>query len=316
MEFARPVFLWLALLLPLLVIAHYYFLFRTQKKAMRFANFETLKRISGDRLVTRNNTVLIIRTFVFIFAILALSGMTYYYQGQRNDFDYVIAIDTSSSMLTADIKPDRLTVAKNAALTFLDTLDSSTAVGFVTFSGVTYVRNPLSTDYLNMRINIGSLNVSRTSGTDISGAIVTASNLFNNDEVGKAVILFTDGANTVSSFVEDTINEAADYAQKENIVIYAVGLGTDNAKVGYLPELFNLTTNIDRKSLDTLAQRTGGQVIYPADTQELTDFFKTLDQQSTVANIPVNMDRYAVLAMVMLLSIEWILINLTFRRVA
>jgi len=315
-EFARPIYLWLTLLIPFLFIAHYFFLFKTQQKAMRFANFETLKRIAGEKFVTKNITVLVLRVLVLICAIVALSGMTVFYEGERNNFDYVIAIDTSSSMLATDILPNRLEAAKTGASRFLDTLDSESSVGFVTFSGVTFVRNPLSNEYLNMRININALNVSRTSGTDLFGAIISASNLFNNQEVGRSIILFTDGSNTVSAFIEDSLNEAATYAMRENIVIHAVGLGTDNAPVGYLPELFNLTTSVDREALSILADKTGGQVIYPKDTLELTQFFESLDQQSTRGNIPYDAQRHAVLAMVVLLGIEWILINLFFRRVA
>lgn len=315
-EFARPVYLWLSVLIPFLFIAHYIFLHRTQYKAMRFANFETLKRISGERLVTKNLTVLLLRFFVLIAAIIALSGMTVYYEGDRNNFDYVIAIDTSSSMLTTDIEPSRLDVAKSSAISFLDSLDSSSRVGLITFSGITLVRNTLDTDYLNMRLNIQSLNVSRTSGTDLFGAVISASNLFHDEDVGKAIILFTDGSNTVSAFIEDSLNEAANYAVKEQITIHAIGLGTKDAEVGYLPGVFNLTASVDRESLDILTSKTGGQAFYPENEEDLKDFFSTLDSQSTKGLIPFDASRYAVLIMVILLSIEWILINLLFRRVA
>ncbi len=315
-EFARPVFLWLTLLIPLLFIAHYYFLHRTQTKAMRFANFETLKRISGDRLVTKNNTVLVLRVLVFVLAIIALSGMTVFYEGERNNFDYVIAIDTSSSMLTSDIDPNRFEAAKAGSLTFLDMLKSQSSVGLVSFSGITLVRNPIDTDHLALRLKIRDLNISRTSGTDLFGAIISASNLFQSEEVGKSIILFTDGSNTISAFIEDSLSEAANYALSERIVIHAVGLGTSDAQVGYLPELFNLTTSIDRESLDILTSTTGGQVVYPKNQEDLNNFFEDLNSQSTRGPVPFDASRYAIFVMVILLSIEWILINLVFRRVA
>lgn len=315
-EFARPLYLWLTLLIPLLFIAHYFFLHRTQVKAMRFANFETLKRISGEKLVTKNLTVLLLRFLVLLFAIIALTGATIYYEGDRNNFDYVIAIDTSSSMLTQDLQPSRLDAAKTGALTFIDGLDSQTAIGLVSFSGITFVENTLDTDHTDVRLNIVGLNVSRTSGTDLFGAIVSSSNLFTNEDVGKAIILFTDGSNTVSAFIEDSLNEAADYAIRNQIMIHAVGLGTQNAPVGYLPDIFNLTASVDREALNILTSRTNGQVLYPETTQELQDFFETFDSQSTRGQIPFDASRYAVVIMVVLLSVEWILINLLFRRVA
>ena len=93
--------------------------------------------------------------------------------------------------------------------------------------------------------------------------------MFRNEEVGKSIVLFTDGSNTVSAFVDDGLTEIIDYAIKENLVIHAVGLGTNDATVGYLPDIFNLTSSINTDALDALSSATGGKVIYPESTQIL-----------------------------------------------
>lgn len=313
--FSRPIFLWLAVLIPLLIISHVYFLRHTQKKAMRFANFEALKRIAGKRYLVRNNIVVILRALVLLAFIVALSGVTLYYDGARSDFDYVLAIDTSSSMVNTDISPSRLGAAKQGAITFVNSLTSRTEVGLITFSGVTRVIEPLTPTHLDVHISTTLLNISRMSGTDISGAIITGTNLLVDSESGKSIILFTDGVDTVNSFMDDAIEQAVLYALENDVVIHTVGLGTDGVPVGYLPEIYNLKTDVDRSTLRYISNQTGGQSFFPETTQDLFLDFEELTGSSHTAQIPLDLTSYALGFGLLVLLVEWVLINLRFRRV-
>lgn len=312
----QPLLLWLAVLIPLVVISHFYFLKRNQDKAMRFANFEALKRIAGERFVTKNLIILFIRLGVIIAMILVLTQTTLHYDGMRNDFDYVLAIDTSSSMTSSDISPSRLVAARNAALSFIDTLNTDAELGLVTFAGVTYVRNPLSDQTTRLRLKVASLNISRISGTDISGAIITATNLFHDETRGKAIILITDGVDTVGGYLDKNIQEATRYAKNERVVIFPVGLGTENAPIGYLPVDYNLTSSIDTDALLYMANQTGGEAVFPESSEELADYFETFNTRLHSGKIVVPLDRYALLIAFVLLVVEWMIFNLFFRRVA
>ncbi len=315
-HFGRPLLLWLAVLLPLYVMSHFYFLKRNQDKAMRFANFIALKRIAGERLVTKNLIIFFIRFIVLLAMILVVAQTTFYHTGTRNDFDYVLAIDTSSSMSSSDISPTRLEAAKNAGLSFLDTLHTNTQVGLVTFAGVTYVRSPLTDEVLPLRLKIASINISRMSGTDISGAIITAANLFTNNERGKAVILITDGVDTAGGYLDSSIKDVTRYAKDHDIVIFPIGLGTENAPLGYVPVDFNLTSSIDKKTLFYMANETGGEAIFPKTTNELTTYLEGFNTRAHSGKIVVPLDRYALLTAFIFLCIEWIVFNLFFRRIA
>lgn len=316
LNFGQPIFLWFLVFLPMLLAAHFYFLKRNQVKALRFANFVALKRIAGERFVTKNVTVLILRLVAFFALVVVLSQASFQYTGDRNDFDYVLAIDTSSSMTTRDLDPNRFAAAKSAATTFLNSLDSTSAVGLVDFSGVVYVRSPLSEDHFDVRFEIGSLNISRVGGTDIAGAIITSVNMLSASEQAKAIILFTDGVDTVGAYIENNIIDAANYAKQQNVVIHPVGLGTQNALVGYLPVEYNLTSSVNRPGLEYLANITGGTAIYPESTDELESFFGGFDDNFHTASIEVPLYRYALILAFVLLVIEWILVSSVFRRVA
>lgn len=314
-HFTKPVFLWLLVLIPMLIAAHFFFLKRTQVKALKFANFMALKRIAGERMVTKNITVLVIRSVVVLIMVLGLAGTSIWYDGLRNDFDYVIAIDSSSSMSARDILPTRFDAAKSAAGSFLNSLNSDSRVGLITFSGVTYVLSPLTDDFLSLGFHINSMNLSRVSGTDISGAIVTAANLFDDDERGKSIILISDGSDTVGAYLENNVAAASQYAASRRILIHTIGLGHDDSLVGYLPEDFNVTVGIDRTAINSITNITGGDVVYPQSADELIDYFKAIDSQSHETKLSFDLAKYAFLVAFCILMVEWVLINLTFRRV-
>ncbi len=316
-HFGRPFFLWLAVLIPVYVISHFYFLKRTQTKAMRFANFEALKRISGERLVTKNLIILFIRLAVLIAMIFVMTQATLHYDGIRNDYDYVLAIDTSSSMTSTDIPPTRLSAARSAALSFIDTVNSDSKLGLVSFAGVTYVRNSLTDERTGLIFNTASLNVSRIAGTDLSGAIITAANMFPDDNTrGKAILLITDGVDTVGGYLDNNIEEATRYAKSQEIVIFTVGLGSKGAPIGYLPLDYNLTSSIDKNALIYMANETGGEYVFPKTSEELITYFQEFNTRSHDGIVTIPLYRHALLFAFILLIIEWIGFNLFFRRVA
>ncbi|MGE0793003.1 MAG: VWA domain-containing protein [Candidatus Woesearchaeota archaeon] len=314
--FENPVFLWLILLVPLMYIGHYLFLYRTQTKALRFANFIALKRISGEKFVTKNITVLILRTLIIILLILSLSQTTLWYEGIISDYDYVIAIDVSPSMITKDLELSRIEFAKESANNLIEKLNTQAQFGLISFSGLTYILNPLSENTLNLRINLNSLNVSKSTGTDISNAIVASTNVLLPSKKGKAIILFTDGANTVGPALDNSVKDAINYAKLQNVKIHAVGLGTNNAPVGYLPEMYNLKSGIDKDNLDYITSQTGGLSFYPTRLDELNEFYLQLSQENQEGKASFKFEFYGLLFAFILIFVEWILINLIFRRVA
>lgn len=315
LTFAKPIFLWFLLVIPLLFIAHYIFLARTQKKAMRFANFVTLKRISGERFVTKNITILILRMLIIMLFIFSLSGTKVWYESEINDYDFVITIDTSSSMVNEDISPTRFGLAKEGAIYLLDNFKQEANFGLVTFSSLTFIEKTLSNDRLSIKINLNSLNVTKNSGTDLSNAIVTATNVLSTSNKAKAIILYTDGSNTIDSSAEKPLLEAINYAKRNQVIIHAVGIGTNKAPVGYLPKVYNLYSEIDKDALDYITSETGGEVIYPENLEMLKTFYNNLTKQSKIGYVSYDFTFWGILYGFLLLFLEWVLINLMFRRV-
>ncbi len=315
LTFERPLYLWLLLVLPLLYWGHYFFLHQTQKKAMKFANFETIKRIAGEKFVIKNITVLILRMLIITMLILSLSQTILWYDGKQSDFDYVFAIDLSSSMLAKDIEPSRFEFAKNSAIKFLDEFSPNAKFGLVTFSGTTYIINSLTEDKLSLKININALNVDKGGGTDLSNAIITSTNVLSNSEKAKAIILFTDGSNTVGNSIDGSVLDAVNYAKKNQVVIHALGIGTNSGPIGYLPELYGIPSIIDKETLEYITSETQGDLLLIETNQDLVSFFRNLEDKNVEGNIPFKFEFWGLIIGLFFLFIEWILINTIFRRV-
>src|SRR3989338_9050464 len=94
-SFSNPGMLWFFLGIPFLVLGHFIALRFTEKRAIRFANFEALARVTHTKLRTNNIGVLILRIIMLALIILAASGTKVTYNATVPGFDYIIALDTS-----------------------------------------------------------------------------------------------------------------------------------------------------------------------------------------------------------------------------
>jgi Ca-activated chloride channel homolog len=145
-------------------------------------------------------------------------------QVSRRGNEIIFAIDTSRSMLTPDVKPNRLTRAKLAIDDFAKKLEGD-AVGIVAFAGTAFLACPVTLDYGAFHETLGAIdtNTIPRGGTNISSAIQAAqAALRRRPGSDKILILVTDGED-----LEGSAFEAAEAAAKSDAIkIYTVGVGT------------------------------------------------------------------------------------------
>ncbi len=311
--FLEPVFLWLLLAAPIAIVAHLYFLRYAKRRALAFANFAVLRRATGQRFIARNNLLLVLRVLVIILAALAVARTTIWYDGASNENEYVIAIDTSASMAARDFTPTRLDAAKRDAAAFIEALDPDTRVGLVSFSGVSFIEQPLTTDRDALRASLEDLEI-EASGTDIPGAVITSANLLATTERGRAIILITDGSNTIETFESRGLQRAVGYARTQRVRISAIGVGTrDAGPIGYLPSYYNVTAAYNIDNLAFLANETGGTRYEAADEASLAAAYAAIRSDVTASTLSYDATGVLMsLAMLVLLA-EWILANTRFR---
>jgi Ca-activated chloride channel homolog len=313
--FEHSRYLWFLCAIPILIVTHFFLLRHSKRKAMKFANFAALKRVTGERLITKNHTILIIRALIILSAVLAVSGTIVWYEGETNQNEYVITIDTSASMTAEDIAPTRLEAAKIYGQQFIDDLDGNTRVGIVSFSGVTFIEEPLTKDRAHLRESLAELEVA-AAGTDIPGAIITATNVLNAAEKGRAIILLTDGSNTIEDFNSKSIQRAISYAQLNHVKIYTIGVGTNTrTPIGYLPKYYNVSTTYNADNLELMANETGGKYYYAGDEVALQSAYKDIKAADKVSTLKLDLTSGLMLVCLLLIMVEWGLINTRFRTI-
>ncbi len=304
--FERIGFLWLLFTIPLMIALHFFLMKYTRRRAVVFANFQALKRVTGGMILSKNVTLLIVRVLIVLLLTLAVSGMTVWIKAPTSTFDYVIAVDDSSSMLAKDFQPDRITAAKETAKEFVDSVTSDVKIGVVSFAGVPKVENTLTDDREKVKETIDKIKISAIGGTDISSAIITSANMLVEDKNrARSVILITDGRQTTGG----PLSEAIKYARSKEVTVSAIGMAT---KEGGSFETSKLLSTIDEEALTAIAIQTGGKFIKAGNKEEMKAAFNTIISQ-TEQNLPHPLQVWLLGIGLLLLFLEWGLINTRFR---
>lgn len=314
LTFENPIYLWYLLSIPFLIYTHFYFMRHNNSKSLKFANFEVLKRVTGEKLITRNYTVLFIRMAIILCMIFAVSGTVLWLNGSINDNDFVIAIDVSASMSAQDIIPSRIDAAKSSGIDFINNLNSRSNIGIVTFSSISMIETIPIDNKATLKKVINNIELQKAGGTDVSGAIITSTNLLAGSEKGKAIVLITDGSNTVSGFIDDTLKESLTYAQENHVIIHTIGIGSESGPIGYLPEYYNISAIYNKDVLIDISNSTGGFYFEVFDQESLIKAQEEISKASTVSLIPFKLNYGLMLISLLLLFIEWGLINTRFRK--
>jgi Ca-activated chloride channel family protein len=299
-------FLWALFAIPLMVALHFYLLKYTRRRAVLFANFDALKRVTGSMVLSKNITILITRVLIILFLTLSAAGMTIWTEGPGSDFNYVIAVDSSSSMLADDFTPNRLAVAKDTAVDFVQALNADVNIGVVSFSGISKVETALNNDRGAVEEVITNLETSSTGGTDISGAIATSVNILMTEyDKARGIVLLTDGQHTVGGPIEEGIN----YAAQNHVSVHTIGIATEK---GGAFELTQLLSTIDEATLQKISDNTGGSFFRVGSKGEMAKAFSeivTLSEQ----NIPHQLRLIFLVVGLLLLFAEWTLLSTRFK---
>ncbi|MBI5023962.1 MAG: VWA domain-containing protein [Candidatus Omnitrophica bacterium] len=188
---------------------------------------EIIPGLSRERWRWKN----ILLVGVFVFSVLALARPQWGFEWQevkRRGLDILMVVDTSKSMLTADVKPNRLERTKLAIKDLLKKLKGD-RVGLIAFAGDAFMVCPLTVDYAGFMLSLNDLDVRTVGrgGTNLSRAIEEAIRDYGaTRNEYKAVILVTDGDD-----LEGDALAAARKAKDKGIRIYSIGIGTPEGEL-------------------------------------------------------------------------------------
>lgn len=299
--FARPYYLFLLIVIPLIVFIHFVSLRHKGGWALRFANFEAIAKIRGIDLYSKNISVLILTILICVSLVFSVSGLTIHRTMSASAFSFVIAIDSSTSMDADDMIPDRITAAKDTALEFVDSAPLGTQFGVISFSGNALIEQGMTQEKTAIKNAINNIDLSFISGTDLYEGIVTSTNLLVSQEAG-AVILLSDGQINVGD-----LDDAIAYANENDVLINTVAVGTpEGGKTSYG------YSKVDESSLISVATNTNGKFFRAANNEELAQSFKDILEYE-IRNVSFDMTNYLIITSILLFILEYLLINTRYR---
>lgn len=272
LNFAQPIWLTAGLLSCLGALLFLYRMERRrQARLARFAGAPLVGRLT-DNLSTRRRRLkkgLWLAALFSCFVALARPQVGFETVAvKRRGIDLLFALDTSKSMLSEDVRPNRLERAKLAIMDFVHRLEGD-RVGLIPFAGTAFLVCPLTIDYSAFESTLGAVDTAiiPRGGTNLAAAIDLAGSALTGDNHHKILILLTDGEN-----LEGDALAAAAKAGENGMTIFTVGVGTPEGELIPQPEKGGgqflkdemgrfVTSRLDEPALAAIAAAAGGQFV-------------------------------------------------------
>ena len=293
LEFTLP---WILLLLPLPWLVYRFAKpANRQQSALLIPFYNDLPlQDSVSSPVASNRAPLFLSVLAWLFLLIAAAGPRWV--GDPVELpvtgrDTLMAVDLSNSMSQTDLslngrEANRLEVVKDVVSTFIDGRKGD-RVGLVLFGTQAYLQTPLTFDIETVRTLLNEATIGIAGPlTAIGDAIgMSVKQLRKRPKDQRVMILLTDGDNTAGSL---SPLKAAELAQREGVTIYTVGVGAEEM---VLPGIFgssfgaqrvNPSADLDEKTLNTIAQQTGGRYFRARSADELKEIYTIIDRLEPV----------------------------------
>ena len=244
MNFVWPLFLLLLLLIPLLIALYIWILRRKRKFAVRYSSLSLIREALPKHAQWRQHLPFALFLVSAACLIIALARPRAAVELPLSRTTIILAIDVSRSMCATDVEPNRLTVAQEAALAFIEEQADDTRIGIVAFAGFAEIVVPPTND--KEALNQAIENFTTSIGTAIGSATLQSIDAIAaiNDAVAQSgvdlssvsdgspnevgfyqpdiIVVLTDGANSRGPQPLDAAQQAADRLLR----VYTIGFGS------------------------------------------------------------------------------------------
>ena len=310
MNFLSPELLWLLALLPLLPALYVLALRRRKSDALRFPDMDLIRQAAAGGKAWRRHVppALLFLALIVMFLGLARPAAVLTLPSERAVV--VLAIDVSGSMRAADVPPDRITVAKDAARAFVAEQPRSTRVGLVAFSTSAMIAQDPTIVHDDVLAAIDNLRPQMYTAAG-SGLVAALQAIFSDDppdlsrlsparselqpaplgaprvkeapefkpvppgsNTSAVIVLLSDGRTNVGVDPLDAARLAAD----RGVRVFTVGFGT--AEGGFVD--FGggwMRTQLDEETLKAIAGITGGKYFNARTEADLKSAYEALTTQ-------------------------------------
>ncbi|MBE7555474.1 MAG: VWA domain-containing protein [Anaerolineales bacterium] len=308
-------------LIPLLIAVYIWLLKRKRRFAVRYSSLVLIHEALPAGSSWRRHLPFALFLLSLISLMIALARPVAKVEVPLSRTTIILALDVSRSMCATDVPPNRLTVAQEAALAFIEDQPAGSQMGIVAFAGSAEIVVPPTRDKEVLQQAIRSFTTSI--GTTIGSATLKAIDAIaqinptvapsgvnieaREDKPGLAeesyqpdiIVLLTDGANSQGPDPLDAAQEAA----QRGVRIYTIGfgtlepgpmvcshhqLGTDSfggsfgGGFGGGSGGFRRFLVIDEPTLQAMADLTGGTYFRAENADQLLQVFLSLPAQITL----------------------------------
>lgn len=318
LRFDTPIYLWMLLVVPVLMVIRVIVNRRQLKRQKRFGDPKLLKLLTPD--VSRFRPLvkfsLLLGALAVVIIMLARPQMGSKIQHEkRNGIEAIICMDISNSMKAEDVVPSRLDKSKMLVENLVDHFTND-KIGLVVFAGDAFVQLPITSDYVSAKMFLQNIDPSliETQGTDIARAITVGMRSFTQQEkVGRAIIVITDGEDH-----EGGAAEAAAEARKRGINVFILGVGSvkgapiPTGNGGYMTDATGQTvmSTLNEPMCQDIAKAGSGTYIHVDNTsdaqEQLNDELTKLQKGETNSVIYSEYDEqfqaFGILAVLLLIA--------------
>lgn len=284
-QFAEKRWFWLMLVLPLMII---WYIWRLKKHEgeFNFSSFTLFKGVKTSSKARFRHVLFVMRLLSLALIIGALArpqSRSSWKNTKTEGIDIVISMDVSLSMLAKDFKPDRLEVAKEVIIDFIDARPDD-RIGLVIFGGEVFTQCPLTSDHKVLKnmfpqIKAGSLNQGTAIGLGLAGAVAR---IKDSKSKSKVIIFISDGVNNVGEIAPLT---AGELAETYGIRVYCIGVGSKGKALQPVAmyaqgeyEYDYVDVDVDEKVMGEISDMTGGKYFRATNKESLVNIYKEIDQ--------------------------------------
>lgn len=337
-------------LIPLLIAAYAGILHRRRRFAVRYSSFSLVDSSIPQNSWLRKHLPFILFLTALTSLVVAMARPLTPQSVLSGKTTIVLTLDVSRSMCMRDIAPNRLEVARAAALSFIQHPVLGTQVGIVAFSGFAELAQQPTTDVALLQNAITTLTTSTQtaigsailrsldaiaevdkrvapseqidSASEVSSEQPDLPEIRKHDYVPHIIVLLTDGAsNTGPSPLV-----AAQQAAERGVRIYSVGFGTTRAAVMDCWNLFpddlpdspvesrvgggSFGNGPDEATLRQIADITGGEFYAATSAPELQAVFQELHSFVAETNQTVEVSVFFAAAGALIAIVAFVLSTL------
>jgi Ca-activated chloride channel homolog len=272
MVFAAPLWLWTLLLLPLVAAAESWATRRDRARtALLVARplWPKVVRAPGARWRFPRLALVLAGLAGIILALARPQWGIVREKVEREGVDVVLLLDTSGSMATEDVPPNRFQLAKTGVMNLVERLEGD-RFALVAFEGSAYPLVPLTLDTDAIALFLETLEPGAvpTPGTSLGAGLARGLDAFaDKTRQNKVMILVSDGED-----LDGEVEEAVRQAREAGIVVHTVGVGTpagqpvpdfdrNGDRSGYKKDETGtvVVSRLHMETLEAIARGTGGR---------------------------------------------------------